>query len=98
MARTLKESVEIAANCVITSEHPIMAWIVDHAATLLNLFKRTHGGDGLTAVWKTCVVQAEESNEDEKQMQTWSVCRHDNCRQNVFNGVGGRAHTDECRR
>ena len=29
-----------------------MAWIVEHSATLLNLFKRTAGGDGLTAYYR----------------------------------------------
>ena len=49
MARTIKEAVEIAANCRILPEHAIITWIVEHSSTLLNLFKRSNGGDGMTA-------------------------------------------------
>ena len=49
LARTLKEFIEISAEFTVPNDHPLMAWLVEHSATLLNLFKRTTGSDGLTA-------------------------------------------------
>ena len=38
------------ANVVVPSDHPLMAWIMDHSATLLKLFKRAAGDDTCTAI------------------------------------------------
>ena len=38
MARTLKELVEIFADFTVPTDHSLMAWIVEHSATLFNLF------------------------------------------------------------
>ena len=32
------------------NDHPLWAWILDHLATLLNLFKRVAGGDTCTSI------------------------------------------------
>ena len=40
IARAINEAVEIAIEEEIPVDHPVMAWIVDHAATCLNLFKK----------------------------------------------------------
>ena len=34
MARTVKVAVEIAAGCEFPPENPIVAWMVEHSATL----------------------------------------------------------------
>ena len=45
--RTLKSAIESRTNSRIPSDHPVMRWLVEHSASLLNRFK-VHG-DGNTA-------------------------------------------------
>ena len=49
IARTLKEALEISIAAEVPVAHDVMTWLVEHAAIILNLFKRSHGGDHLTA-------------------------------------------------
>ena len=48
LARTIKGFIEIMADIIVPVDHPLMAWIID-SETLLNLFERSSGGNGLTA-------------------------------------------------
>ena len=50
MIRTLKEHVEHKADMKIPSTHPILAWLVEYASILLNLYHV--GTDGLTPYQK----------------------------------------------
>ena len=45
IARTLKEALEISIGAEVPMAHDVMTWLVEHAATILNLFKRSHGGE-----------------------------------------------------
>ena len=45
--QTLKSAIESRTNSRIPSDHPVMRWLVEHSASLLNRFK-AHG-DGNTA-------------------------------------------------
>ena len=46
MARTLKEHVEIHAGVSVEPKMPLVAWLVEYAGTLYNLYHK--GDDGLT--------------------------------------------------
>ena len=48
MAGTFSESVETETGAAIPPNHPVMAWIFEHSADILNLFRRSSGGDGFT--------------------------------------------------
>ena len=48
MCRTLKESVEFHAHVKLDEQHPILAWIVEHAGNLITLYSRGEPKDGLT--------------------------------------------------
>jgi hypothetical protein len=49
LARTLKESLEQGIGEAIDAKAPIVAWLIEHAGTLLNLFSRSDKQDGMTA-------------------------------------------------
>ena len=45
-ARTLKEALQVSSGYVFSDTSPILAWLLEHAANLVNLFHR--GPDGYT--------------------------------------------------
>lgn len=48
MARTFKEMIEHLAEVAIPPKHPILAWMVEHAGTVISLFSKGEPKDGLT--------------------------------------------------
>jgi hypothetical protein len=46
MVRTLREALQCQAKLHLPVKHPVLAWMIEHAGTLLTLFSR--GDDGLT--------------------------------------------------
>ena len=46
MLRTLREAVQFHIGAPGPAKHPTMAWMVEHAGTLLSLYSQ--GSDGLT--------------------------------------------------
>ena len=46
LARTLKDMLEDKIQETIPAKHPILAWLIEHAATLITLFAK--GADGMT--------------------------------------------------
>jgi hypothetical protein len=49
LARTLKDHLEQQAKMVLDARSPVLAWLVEHAGVLLNLFHRGEPHDGFTA-------------------------------------------------
>ena len=49
LERTMKDALESAIEAEVPTSHDLMTWLIEHAATIINCFKRTSGGDGLTA-------------------------------------------------
>ena len=49
LSRTLKESLEQGIGETIEPKAPIVAWLIEHAGTLLNLFSRSDKQDGMAA-------------------------------------------------
>ena len=47
MVRTLREAVACQSKWQIPAIHPLLAWLIEHAGTLISLFSA--GPDGLTA-------------------------------------------------
>ena len=68
LARTLKEALQIQAGYSIPDASPLLAWLVEHAATLITLFHK--GPDGYTPFqrlkgrpWKIAIPRFGESVE-----------------------------------
>ena len=49
LARTLKEGLEQGIGEQVEPKAPVIAWLIGHAGTLLNLFSRSDKQDGMTA-------------------------------------------------
>ena len=52
LGRTLKDALEVAIGAEVPASHDIMTWLIEHVSNILNLYKRTAGGDGLTAYYR----------------------------------------------
>ena len=48
LARTIKEMVETRAGLSLPQKHPVLAWLIEHAGTLLTFFGRGDPQDGRT--------------------------------------------------
>ena len=42
---TLKDVLEVAIGAEVPASHDIMTWLIEHVSNMLNLYKRTAGGD-----------------------------------------------------
>ena len=79
IARTLKEALEISIGAEVPETHDVMTWLVEHAAIILNLFKRSHGGDHLTAFYslrgRHWRIPLPEFGETLKYKRTWKATK-----------------------